>query len=641
MTALSILLPPVTYGLLVLILARKGSIEERLNSLAKSHVIFFTFVAVSTEILSAFRWIDFPHLLCAWGLLCLSGALAVAFMNRWRDMGLSWEAFHGISRLSILLSAAIAFILATTLAAAILYPPNNWDSMTYHMARVANWISHGSVHFYPTAIGRQNYPMPLAEFAIMHLQILSGSDLFANLVQWICFFVSIVLGALIAAELGLSKTGQLISSAIIATIPMAILQSSNTQNDLVVSSFILSFALFMLRLRKDFAPANIVFASLSLGLALLTKGTAFIYCAALGVSLAIPILLKAGENGFVPTCRRAGALSLVVLMALIICSGHFARDYRLYGAPIASGEESYWNQKLTTPSLLSNIARNLALHCGTPSGEVNWYVYRAFRRTLGKQLNNPDTTWPAASFMIPYYRRHEDFAGNPIHLLMTLLALASLSLGVWRKQQRYTNGYVVGVLLAGVLYCACLRWQPWASRLHTPLFALSAPVIALGLAAYAKGAFRYVAWAAIALMFVFSVPFALNNQMRSLLSYGSRRQSERVELYFTSRPILYESYRTAMHMVASAGAQDVGLYLGHDDYEYPLWVLAKEGSRRSDIRFHHVGVNDQSRILQTAPYLPAYVIATKTTDAWDQNNRYSLVYADKNVRVLKRLGDGP
>jgi len=639
MTAISIVLPPIAYASLVLILARNRSIEELLSALAKSHVVVFAFIAVVTEVLSAFNLIDFPALLGVWSVLCLSCITAVACIlakrERWRDI-FSLATFQRISPLSIFLIGAIAFILATAFATAMLYPPNSWDSMAYHMARVANWINNHNVTFYPTEISRQNYQMPLAEFAIMHLQILSGSDLFANLVQWLCFSMSIGLGALIASELGLNKTGQLMSSALIATIPLAILQSSGTQNDLVASSFVLSFALFMLRLRKDFTFANVLFASLSLGLALLTKGTAYIYCSALGVCLAIPILFKA-RSTHLYQIRRIGGLAFVIFMALALNSGHYARCYRLYGTPISSGEVPYFIQGLSPYALLSNIPRNLALHLGTSSVRLNWYMYRGVQLMTGKQLNNPDTTWPGTSFGIMPYNRHEDVAGNPVHMLLTLFALASVSLWVRRKQQLHTHCYVVGVFLAALIYCG-LKWHIWASGLHTPFFALSAPVIVVALTNHTMGARRYVALTGIVFAVLFSLPFALNNQSRSLLSQDWRKRNDRVELYFNDSPKLYESYRMAMHVVEMAGVRDVGLYLGGDDWEYPFWVFAEGHSHRSNIQFHNVGVNDQSKILQTEAYLPAYVIATKSCDTWHDRKEYDLVCGDENVSVLRKIG---
>ena len=618
-----ILLPLITYVLLVLLFARRGS---PLNALGKSHIVFFGFIAVSTEFLSAFHWIDFPHLLGIWG--CLGCVLAVAF--RKRPGFSSIEKFPRISPVSILLLGTIVFILAATFATAILYPPNNWDSMTYHMARVPNWISNRSVSFYPTAIERQNFSAPLAEFAIMHLQLLSGSDLFANLVQWTCFVVSIALGALIAAELSLNRREQLMSAVIIATIPMAILQSTSTQNDLVVSSFILAFALFMLRLGKDFNIENILFASLSLGLALLTKGTAYIYCAPLGVALAVPILFKARSN-FSLLIRRAGCLSLVCLIALALNSGHFARSYRLYGSPVYGGP-GWLNQDSSISALLSNIPKNLSLHLGTRSRHINEVIDETLRSVLGKQLDNRDNNYLGIPFRIVPYRRHEDYAGNPIHLWLTLLAFALAF--VWaRRQFSQRNWYAIALLLGGCLYCFCIKWQPWASRVHTPLFALAAPVIVIALTQHAKGIGRYSALAGIAFMVLYSFPFALNNQTRSLLS-NDWKQKERMQLYFTNRPELYEPYKRAMNVLEKAGAQDVGLYIGGDGWEYPFWVFAKSG----DMRFRHVGLTEQSKVLQTEASLPAYVVATMNTDTWPERKEYSPVYASDNVSVLKRLG---
>lgn len=145
-----------------------------------------------------------------------------------RKNGFPLPVLQRLTPLTVIFVVAIGFILVTTFASGILYPPNNWDSMTYHMARVAHWIHNHNVSFYPTAITRQDYEMPLAEFAIMHLQVLAGCDVFAYLVQWASFLVVIGLGVLVADEIGLGKRQQLISAIVIATLPMAILQASST-----------------------------------------------------------------------------------------------------------------------------------------------------------------------------------------------------------------------------------------------------------------------------------------------------------------------------------------------------------------------------------------------------------------------------
>jgi 4-amino-4-deoxy-L-arabinose transferase-like glycosyltransferase len=190
------------------------------------------------------------------------------------------------------------------------------------MSRVAHWISNNNVSFYPTAIIRQLYQMPLAEFAILHVQVLTGGDLYANLIQWISFFSIICFGFLLASELELNRRQQFLSAVITATLPMAILQASSTQNDLVVSSFLMSFALFMLRLRDKLSAESLLLAAISLGLALLTKGTAYIYASAVGMSLSVPVLM-ARKHDHQCFLKAAAALSFVVIFALLLNVGHF------------------------------------------------------------------------------------------------------------------------------------------------------------------------------------------------------------------------------------------------------------------------------------------------------------------------------
>ena len=62
-------------------------------------------------------------------------------------------------------------MLLTTLATALISPPNNWDSMTYHMSRVEYWIQNKAVHFFTTNNPRQNVFAPFSEFFILHFQI--------------------------------------------------------------------------------------------------------------------------------------------------------------------------------------------------------------------------------------------------------------------------------------------------------------------------------------------------------------------------------------------------------------------------------------------------------------------------------------
>ena len=106
---------------------------------------------------------------------------------------------------------AIIFVSLTTLITALVSPPNTWDSMTYHMSRVEYWVQNKTVNFYNTNNPRQNIFSPLSEFMILHLQILSKSDIYANLISWMSLIVSMITVSLICKEFGLDRKLQILA----------------------------------------------------------------------------------------------------------------------------------------------------------------------------------------------------------------------------------------------------------------------------------------------------------------------------------------------------------------------------------------------------------------------------------------------
>ena len=116
-----------------------------------------------------------------------------------------------------------------------IYPPNNYDSLTYHMARVAHWIQNQSIGYYPTPIDRQNAMGPGAEYLILFFQILTESDQLAPLVQFFSFVLLLVSLFYLVRIIKLPKKWIPYIIIISATAPIAIMQASNTKNDLVAA----------------------------------------------------------------------------------------------------------------------------------------------------------------------------------------------------------------------------------------------------------------------------------------------------------------------------------------------------------------------------------------------------------------------
>lgn len=544
------------------------------------------YLVAVTEVTSVFHAFGRTSVAIAWLVAtCLAVWLSVRARRR---SNFADQILPGLDRCGTALLVPIALIAAATLLCGVLSAPNNWDSMTYHLPRVAHWIRAGSVEHYPTAILRQLQMSPWAEFAIAHLELLSDSSRFAATIQWLSFMGSLAGVSLIAKRLGATRHAQLVAAAIAATVPMAILQASSTQNDLVVAFWLIAMteAALCLVLSGPSRPSSWLQLGGALGLAMLTKGTAYIFALPALLWLGVSLLRAHRE---VPWRYVSAAIGI----ALAANAGHWYRNFRTFGAPLGpdrQGNTTFSIDGYSAKNALSGILRNLALHAGASErvASAATSCVSSSLRAFGVDANDPSTTWPGEAFLVPGPSTHEDRAGNVAHLWLYLLgAAAALWFGFiapTRREggRRHTAvaAYAVCGMTAFLLFSILLRWQPWHSRLHTPLFMLFAPVVACTFDLCRRRACCEMASIAFALAIV-ATPWWLSNASRPLYPLGrftrtpSVTSSARASQYFTNRPELRDSYLRATRCVADYRCTDVGLLATRDGWEYPLWVLLK------------------------------------------------------------------
>lgn len=618
-----IVLPFLTFALLAILFCKESSKKESAAALVKAFLAWFLFIAVTTEVLSYFGAIEFKNVVGLW--LCFGAGILVFIYKR---HGLKLSRCDTSNLLYIKDLWPVLIVVLGTLVTALVYPPNNWDSMTYHMSRVCHWIENREVSFYASSIVRQNFQMPFAEYVIMHFQILSGGDWFANVVQWMCFVGVLFSSYSLTAEFVNKKWIQFLSVICVSTIPMAIMQASSTQNDLVVSFFVSAFCLFLLRSRRDFGVRNLVFASISLGLALLTKGTAYLYVAPLGICLSVPIFRRNIDLSY-SWKRKMQGLASLVFFALTLNVGHYSRNYGLYGHPLSTEGDEYTNEVISLQALSSNILRNAALHIALPPPAWNEKVDEWMYRILGDGINDSKTTWPGTVFD-SLYSRHEDGAGNLLHLVLGLFV------GVWfvgmvaKRRSDDVFWFALGVLTASILYCLVLKWQPWASRLHTPLFTLLGPLIAIAIGSIGSRKVSKILTAFVGLgLFVYACPYVFDNMTRSLIA-GDWRTKSRVELYFPNRPYLIRDYQRVVQALQGRDLSDLGFFAGENDWEYPFWVML---SGNDALSIRHVWVENQSASLDGSDTAPELVIATRPFSLGD----YGLLLETRYVSVFERV----
>ena len=548
-------------------------------------VTWTTYLVFVTEVLSLAQLLRPIPLAGAWGLLFI--ALAVLARRAAQRHVVARDAWRRFLREPI--AIALAVILAALLVIALVAPPNTWDSMTYHMARVAHWAQNGTVATYATHNARQVHMAPGAEFAILHMQILTGGDRLANLVQWLALVGCVVGASVIARGLGAGPRGQLFAAALCGSLPMAVLQATSTQNDLVAALWLVALVALGLELRQSPHPRLLITAvGLSLGLAVLTKPTTFLVLPAFSLFVFFAI----------PASRwlRVRGAAVVLLLGALVNAGYFTRNALASGSVLGPQVEeadgvtySYANDVVTPRTVASNVLRNLALQLALPSWIWNKRIGEFVRTAhflMGVDVDDPRTTMGRQQFHLSGAGDREDQAQGVIILLLGAVALLVL-LRAKDPQRRLQLAYIGCVVVSFVLFCAMLKWQPWNTRLHLPMLVLLPPVVGVLIERHLP---RAVQAPLVLLVLLACLPNVLRNPSRPMLGKYSIFRIPRTVQYFNNRADLLTAYTTAASQVATSGCDRVGLIIPQDGWEYPLWVLLKR--QRRDVRIEHLAVNN-------------------------------------------------
>jgi hypothetical protein len=483
-----------------------------------------------------------------------------------------------------LAACLLALLAGVTLFLALASPPNTDDALVYHLPPVRHWLEQGSVAHYPTPIDRQLRSPPLAAYLRLPLEALTGSDALFGLVQWI-FYVLATAQAAGLAWLAAGDARVAWRAAVIAgTLPMAVLQASSTQNDLVVSGYVLGAVAAMAGMARGgmgMGPAWL--AGACLGLAASTKGT--------GLLLALLLLPP-----LVAIARRRAAAA--VALAALLAAPSLIRNARTFGSALPHPEvvpAGAWLDAGAPARAAGQVAGGVLVQMQPLLARSRWMS------RLAPAERDPQTAWTGdVELLRRTSPRHEDTAGNPLHFLLAVWA-AGVALVRRRPRDRAAIAQegpsLMWLALLGVAAWLALtvpvRFSPWLGRLQLPALVLMAAPIALALGRASgtpevnsgvpllarsrrdRGEGR--ALAVCALIAVGSLPPLLANAMKPLVPWGSEAPLfalSRWENRFRSRPELRPAVEAVLGGLP-AGCASVGLRVRGHQAEYALWAGAR------------------------------------------------------------------
>ncbi|GHV63576.1 hypothetical protein AGMMS49587_14050 [Spirochaetia bacterium] len=516
------------------------------------------FLWVLTEFLGFFKLLGFTGILCGWIWhdICLLSLLILKCKKEnfkikklvLRVPQLRWEY------------CALGVILAVSFFIALWYPPNNWDSMAYHLPRIEHWLQNKSLdHFYTSNV-KQTMSAPFAEMVILQGRALSGDDWLMNLVQWFAFFGTIMGISKITSHLGLNKTMQITAAVFFVTLPMAILQASSTQTDLVEAFWIVCLAERFLTWKKEKSLRHSIDFGIALGLAILTKGTAY--------PIAFPFVLCFAVLSIKHFRKHLPGAFLAALVCLAINAPHYTRNYIAFENPLGahSGTVSNFSIKSFFITLAFDIYANLPLPLPDNIGNKVNAVLKNIDSAIFP-FDSPEVVsirW-YFSHLGGLEPAHEDIARNCLQMLLIIIIFVML---LSRSKSKIKYAWIV--LGSWCMFAFCIPWQPWITRLQLPLFALSAPVFAQVLENKKYLKKRKVILMSLCCCSLFPLFF---NASRPLISYpgftGGKTiiNASRDELIFNN-PSLYVN---ACTIIAGMNHSRLGLIIGENSLEYPLW----------------------------------------------------------------------
>ncbi len=483
---------------------------------------------------------------------------------------------------------ALVTILAVTLVLGMLTPPKHPDATTYHLPRVLHWIQNASLRPYPTNIDRQLWIGAGHEYFLVNLRLIAGTDRIAPLIQWLSFVGIIPLVTVIARELGALRRGQWFAALFAVTLPIAITQATGVQVDIFASFWLCVTVALLLRVRRTGGDAatwvDAVAIGSAAGMAILAKAVNVLYLVPFVVWILIALFRRARPR------RVFGLVALAMLPMFAINVPQVQRNISVWNNPLGVPDEyGVANEIITPASITSNVIRNLVTHANSRFDGWNRLVYDgvvAAHSGLGLDHNDSRTTYGNRPYEVPRKVEDEGVSTNRYHLLIILAAIFL----AWKKKIRAAFLFLGCVVIGALVFSTYLKWQLWHTRLHMPLFIVSAGAVAVVLEkTISEPKLRFLGW----FLLLFAVPPLFRNGFAPVIS-----RHPVFTVPYEGRLFLDPRQREALpkvaDLIAGSGCARVGLVWERALAEYPVWNLMRARTR-GDVEIRHVFVTNETR----------------------------------------------
>lgn len=596
---------------------RKGICTTGFNTYIEACCIWMLFLFAVTEGLSLFHGIRFLTLFGVWvawdillAVLCMvqgrKSEIRIGTLQK-ENIGRTLQdySYYGI----LIVTGAVVFLLA------LITTPNNWDSMTYHLSRIAYWTQNRSVEHYATNCLREIASPVLAEFVNLHVYVLCrGKDTLFNLLQAASYVTCTIFVGAIARKLGCSRLFQFIAMLLYMSMPIAFAEALTTQADNFASVWLLFYVYVLLDLADRRKGMEFNFATVS---RVCTLGLCVAWGYLTKPSVCFGMIIFAFWLLIVCIARkdRPGNLARLVLCAVPCVTlplvPELLRNFATFHSYASKTTGARQLVGTLQPSyVFVNFIKNFTFNMPIVllKDGNSFFIKFAVKAAeiLQVELNAESISEDGREFGLHAPQTYGyDTAINPIVLWAFIFCMIWAVIRFRRTDWKMlANSYLLCASISFCVFCAVLRWEPFVSRYMVSYLALLCPMIASQIqlrTADERG--QKLRYGIVGIVCLLCVTELLNVMQHHFDIYRYQGANNRPYGYFASRREETQYYADVADEIKGQGYQSVGLYvIKGDAYQYPVWAML------GDRHMEHVKVDNESAVYADESFTPECII---------------------------------
>jgi len=480
---------------------------------------------------------------------------------------------HPVLAIWLLFTSAVYSFQAAVI---LTVPQNNFDSMTYHLSRVGYWLQHQSLAAWLTPNPRQTTFPINAELGVLWTMLFSGNDRWSGLVQWVCVLAIALAIFGIARLLSASRAQAVFASLLFASFSGILLQSTTTQNDLVVTAFFMCCLYFLFLGQKEHTRIPLFFSALGIGLSIGTKSTVLFILPAFAICLLVDFSLEKFRH-FRHYLTWVG-LSLAAF--LLFGAFGYIQNQIAYGNPLS---DKVWTQGIinTPVSRTTLLTANAVFYgyqmidfSGVPEPAASFLV-RQKSWLFQKIINHlpvrakdalPDQSLSAMLNTVPTVHEDTTWFGFIAFLLLIPAAIYQFSISLRSRQNNIR--WILVVLGVGFVltFSALIYWSPYKGRYFILPVAVVTPLTYFF---YSEKKNLVIGWVIAVLAMLLAVSIVLNNATKPLVGKNAIWNKD----ILTLQTLTNSAMKEVIQLVDARVPQNAVLAtrLEQDDWDYPFF----------------------------------------------------------------------